>query len=72
LWFKPSLGKQFTRPYLENTQNKTGLEEWLKWWSTCLASIRVQTSVWPKKNTPKQRKAHSTEKASLSFSSLER
>jgi hypothetical protein len=23
--------KYFKRPYLENTQNKTGLVEWLKW-----------------------------------------
>jgi hypothetical protein len=32
-----SLGKQFARPYLKNTQYKKGLVEWLKWYSTCLA-----------------------------------
>jgi hypothetical protein len=30
LWFKASPGKQFTRPYLENTLHKEGLVEWLK------------------------------------------
>jgi hypothetical protein len=29
-WFEASPGKQFMRPYLENTQNKKGLVEWLK------------------------------------------
>jgi hypothetical protein len=27
---KPTLGKQLTRPYLENTHHKKGLVEWLK------------------------------------------
>jgi hypothetical protein len=30
-WFETSLGKQFMRPYLENTQYKKGLVEWFKW-----------------------------------------
>jgi hypothetical protein len=38
------------RPYLKNTHKK-GLEAWLKWWNTCLASVRpgVQTPVSPNK-----------------------
>jgi hypothetical protein len=28
--FEASLGKGFSRPYLENTQHKKGLMEWLK------------------------------------------
>jgi hypothetical protein len=32
-------------PILKNTQHKKGLADWLKWQSTCLASVRpwVQT-----------------------------
>jgi hypothetical protein len=30
-WFKASPGKQFMRLYLENTQHKKELVEWLKW-----------------------------------------
>jgi hypothetical protein len=30
LQFETSLGKQFARPYLKNTQHKTGLADWLK------------------------------------------
>jgi hypothetical protein len=29
-WFKASLGQQFKRPYVENTQHKRGLADWLK------------------------------------------
>jgi hypothetical protein len=29
--YEPCPGKQFERPYLENTQHKKGLVEWLKW-----------------------------------------
>jgi hypothetical protein len=29
-WFKASLGKEFTRPYLEKTHHQIGLMEWLK------------------------------------------
>jgi hypothetical protein len=29
--FKVSPGKQFLGPYLEKTQHKKGLVEWLKW-----------------------------------------
>jgi hypothetical protein len=29
--FEASLSKQFMRPYLENTEHKKGLAEWLKW-----------------------------------------
>jgi hypothetical protein len=28
---KPALGKEFLRPYLENTQHEKGLVKWLKW-----------------------------------------
>jgi hypothetical protein len=28
-WFEASLGKQFTRPYLEKAYHKKGLMEWL-------------------------------------------
>jgi hypothetical protein len=31
LQFNTSLGKQFLGPYLENTQHKKGLVEWLNW-----------------------------------------
>jgi hypothetical protein len=34
-------GKQLARPYVENTQYKKGLAEWLKWYSASLASIRA-------------------------------
>jgi hypothetical protein len=30
LWFEASLGKLFTRPYLEKPFTKIGLVEWLK------------------------------------------
>jgi hypothetical protein len=30
LQFKASLGKQFTRPYLEKTHHQKGMLEWLK------------------------------------------
>jgi hypothetical protein len=45
------------RPYLKNTQHKKELAEWLKWYSTCLASVKpsLQTPVPPKKQTNKQK-----------------
>jgi hypothetical protein len=27
----PTAGKEFTRPYLDNTRHKAGGAEWLKW-----------------------------------------
>jgi hypothetical protein len=38
LRFKASLGKWFARPYLENTQYKKGLVEWLKVWALSSSS----------------------------------
>jgi hypothetical protein len=32
--FEVRQGKQFERPYLENTQHKMGLAEWLTWFKT--------------------------------------
>jgi hypothetical protein len=38
--FKTIPGKKLMRPYLDNTQYKEGLVEWLKWLSAYLASVR--------------------------------
>jgi hypothetical protein len=41
----------FMKPYLQNTQHKKGLMEWLTWQRACLASVRpwIQTLILPKK-----------------------
>jgi hypothetical protein len=38
---KPAQAKCSQDPILKNNQHKQGLAEGLKWWSTCLASIRL-------------------------------
>jgi hypothetical protein len=49
------------RSYLKNNQCKKGLVEWLKWESSCLASVRawVQPPIWPNKPKQKQKKKKS-------------
>jgi hypothetical protein len=34
--------------YQENTQHEKGLGRWFKWWSACLASVRVSSEFKPK------------------------
>jgi hypothetical protein len=53
-----SLGKQFARPYLKNTPDQKELVEWLKWQSTCLASMRPSS-------TPSTAKKKKKKKSSL-------
>jgi hypothetical protein len=46
------------RPYLENVQHKTGLVEWLKWSSACLAHVKLSVQIPeppPKKKKKKKR-----------------
>jgi hypothetical protein len=53
---KPAPGKQSVRPYLKNTQHKTELEKWLKWWSAWLqARAQIQTPVPQKKEKNQQK-----------------
>jgi hypothetical protein len=33
-----------TKPHLGKTPDKTGLVEWLKWYSTCLANVEALSS----------------------------
>jgi hypothetical protein len=39
---KPAPDKYFMKSYLDKTQHKTELTEWLKWYSVCLASMMLQ------------------------------
>jgi hypothetical protein len=53
LWFVASLGKQFVRPSFRKKKHNIGLVEWLKWKSTCLASVSPSFSPCSEKKCTK-------------------
>jgi hypothetical protein len=57
-WFEASLDKEFQRPSIKNTQQKTGLTEWFKLYSIQLVQFKYEAlssnpSTAKKKKTPK-------------------